>query len=186
MRMRSLALAAAIALIPAAAGAAKWIARPAESSIALGVSFEGVPVAARFDKWSADIDFDPADLAHSAATVRIDPGSFDSQSEERDEGVKEEDWFFVDKFPEARFVTKSIRTAGPGRYEAVGDLSIRGASREVTMPFTLVIDGTVARMDGAVTVDRASWGIGQGQWKSTDHVGASVAIKVHVVADRAH
>lgn len=181
---RIAALAAAgLALAPQFAAAAKWTVRPKESSISLVVSFEGVPVNAKFGTWNADIDFDPADLAHSKAVVHIGTGSFDSQSDERDEVVKEEDWFDVMKFPQASFVTKSISATGAGRYEATADLTIRGVSREVRLPFTLAIDGAVAHMDGNVNLQRGDFGIGQGEWKATDHVGAAVAVQVHVVAD---
>jgi polyisoprenoid-binding protein YceI len=178
------AIAVGLALTPGLAAAAKWEVRAKESSIALVVTFEGVPLDAKFGAWDADIDFDPADLAHSTVTVGIGTGSFDSQSEERDEAVKEPDWFDVAAYPQARFVTKSIRPAGAGRYEAIADLTVRNITREVKLPFSLTIEGTVARMDGTLTVQRAEFGVGQGQWAATDHVGGSVVIKVHVVADQ--
>lgn len=174
----------ALTLLPAGALADKWIVRPKESAIALVITFEGVPIDARFQRWSAAIDFDPANLTQSKADVRIDPASFDSQSDERDEVAKDDDWFAVMKFPEARFVTRSITKTGEGRYEAAADLIVRGVSRGMKFPFSLAIEGPVARMDGTITVNRADWGIGQGQWKATGHVGANVVIKVHVVADR--
>jgi polyisoprenoid-binding protein YceI len=170
---------------PAPALAAKWMIRPAESTIALEVTYLGSPVAAKFEKFSADIEFDPADLVRSTVTVRIDTGSFDSQSEDRDEFVKERGWFDIARFPEARFVTKSIRSVAPGRYEASADLTIRGITKEVKLPFALVIEGDVARMDGGLSLDRTDYGVGQGDWASTKEVGSSVGVSVRVVADRA-
>jgi polyisoprenoid-binding protein YceI len=186
MNLRALASALIVLGILGAgpALAAKWAWRPAESAIALEVTYLGSPVAASFGKFSADIEFDPADLAHSAVTVRIDTGSFDSQSEDRDEFVKERDWFDIARFPEARFVTKSIRLVGPGRYEATADLTIRGVTKVVTLPFALVIEGDVARMDGGLNLERTDYGVGQGDWASTREVGGPVGVSVHVVADR--
>jgi polyisoprenoid-binding protein YceI len=172
-------------LAPGPAPAAKWVMRPAESMIALEVTYLGSPVAARFGKFSAEIEFEPSDLAHSAVSVRIDTGSFDSQSVDRDEFVKERDWFDVARFPEARFVTKSIRSVAPGHYEATADLTIRGITKEVELPFALVIEGGVARMDGGLSLERGDYGVGQGDWASTKEVGGRVGVSVRVVADRA-
>ncbi len=166
--------------------AAKWAVRAKESSIAIVTSFDKIPINAVFQKWDADISFDPADLVHSSASVRIDTGSFDSQSEERDDAVKEADWFSVAAFPQAKFVTKSISATGDGRFEAVADLTIRGVTKEVKFPFTVAIANGVAHMDGSVTLQRLDFGVGQGEWKATNHVGASAGVAVHVVADQAH
>jgi polyisoprenoid-binding protein YceI len=188
MNLRVLAFAVIVLGILGAgpALAAKWVLRPAESAIALEVTYLGSPIAAKFGKFSADIEFDPADLVRSAVSVRIDTGSFDSQSEDRDEFVKERDWFDVARFPEARFVTKSIRFVGPGRYEAAADLTIRGVTQVVKFPFALVIEGDVARMDGGLSLERTDFGVGQGDWASTQDVGGTIGVSVHVVADRAH
>jgi polyisoprenoid-binding protein YceI len=185
MKPLLLVLALLAALVPGGASAAKWVMRPAESTIKLKATFLGSPVGAEFHKFSADIAFDPADLAHSAVTARIDTGSFDSQNDDRDEMVKEEDWFAVARFPEARFVTKSIKLASPGHYEAIADLTIRGVTNTVTLPFTLTIAGDVARVDGALSLLRTDYGVGQGEWTSTKQVGGAIEVAVHVVADRA-
>lgn len=171
-------------LLPACALAANWAVRPKESEIALEFSYLGTPVKAKFGKFTAAIAFDPADLAHSGAHVRIDTGSFDSANDDRDEFAREEVWFAVARFPEARFLTKSIRLVSPGRYEASAELTIRGATKNVILPFTVSIAEGVARMDGALTLLRADFGVGQGEWASTKEVGAAVGVSVKVVADR--
>lgn len=184
MKCWAIAVGLTIAVVPGAAPGAQWVMRPAESKIALQATFLGSPVKAEFKKFSAEIRFDPADLAHSSADVRIDTGSFDSQNDDRDGFVREEPWFFVARFPEARFVTKSMRLVSPGRYEATADLTIRGVTRAVTLPFTVAIDGNVARMEGALSLLRTDYGVGQGEWASTKEVGGEVAVSVRVVADR--
>ncbi|MFO1186048.1 MAG: YceI family protein [Alphaproteobacteria bacterium] len=173
------------ALLPGAAFAAKWVMRPKESSIVLQATFLGSPLKAEFKKFTAAIEFDPADLSRSSADVRIDTASFDSQNDDRDEFVTEEPWFYVARFPEARFVTRSIRFVSASRYEAVADLTIRGVTKSVTLPFTVAIEGGVARMSGAINLVRTEFGVGQGEWASSDQVGGTVAVSIAVVADRA-
>ena len=184
MRLLAGVTIALLIVLPSHAAPAKWKARSAESSITLRITYLGSPVEAKFGKWSAGIVFDVADLGRSSADVRIETGSFDSQSEDRDEAVQEKDWFDIARFPQAHFVTKAIRQVSPGHYEADASLTIRDVTRDVKLPFTLEIAGNIARMDGAVALIRTDFGVGQGRWAKTNDVGSGVGVTIHLVADR--
>ena len=145
-----------------------------------GQTFDGV-----FKKWDAQIAFDPANLKASHAAVTIDIGSVVTGDPTRDQMLPTPDWFASQKFPQAAFVTTAITQTGPGRYLATGDLRIRGAVRHVAMPFTLAIVKDVANMDGALTIDRRQFGVGQGQFSTPDTVAANVAIMVKLTAKKA-
>ena len=95
------------------------------------------------------------------------------------------DWFSVKAFPRATFTSRRITAAGPGRYLAQGDLTIRNVTRPVTLPFTLAIKGDVARMQGSAPLDRSAFGVGQGQFKAGDTVALKVQVDVAITAKRA-
>jgi polyisoprenoid-binding protein YceI len=145
-----------------------------------GQTFDGV-----FKKWDAQIAFDPKNLKASHATVTIDIVSVVTGDPTRDQMLPTPDWFSSQKFPQAAFVTTAITQTGPDRYLATGDLRIRGAVRHVAMPFTLAIVKDVANMDGALTIDRRQFGIGQGQFATPDTVAANVTIMVKLSAKKA-
>ncbi len=69
---------------------------------------------------------------------------------------------------------------GGGRYEAAGKLTIRGVTKDVKVPLTFqsrVEQGkTVAFMTGRVPVKRLEYGVGQGEWKSTEWVKDDVSV----------
>lgn len=180
--MSWIALLSSLVISPVVAG--EWVMRPAESSISIVAEQQGAEFTGQFKEFTADITFDPADLANASVVVVINTGSFDSESKDRDSAVRGSDWFRVKKFPDARFVAKSFVDLGEGKYEVVADLSIREATQEVVLPMVLVIEGDVATMSGTLNMDRTQYGVGQGQWETTDWVGRDVKVTVAVVADR--
>ena len=169
--------------LPESATAAVWHMRPAQSTITVTGVQQGASFTAQFKKFETQIDFDAKDLAHSSVTATIDTGSFDSQSGDRDPEVKSSDWFDIAKFPVAKFQSKSFKDLGGGKYQATGDLTIRDVTKQVVLPFSLVINGKVAKMMGSLSLVRNDYGVGQGQWASTDWVGANVKIDISLVAD---
>ncbi len=175
-----------VIVLPASAGAAVWHMRPAESTITITATQQGASFTAQFKKFDTEIKFDPKDLAHSSVTATIDTGSFDSQSSDRDPEVKSSDWFDIAKFPVAKFQTKSFKDLGGGKYQAVADLTIRDVTKEVVLPFSLAIKGNVAKMTGSLSLLRTDYGVGQGQWSSTDWVGGGVKVNVALTADEAN
>ena len=185
--MRSL-LAAGLALLlasPAWAAPAHWVVDRSASRIGFGGAMSGQPFAGTFGRWNADIAFDPADLAGSKVTAVIDTGSARTGDQTRDEALPTEDWFSAKVFPRATFTTRRITAAGPGRYLAQGDLTIRNVTRPVVLPFTLAIQGDTARMQGYAPLDRSVFGVGLGQFKTGDTVALKVQVNIAVTARRA-
>lgn len=144
-----------------------------------GEAFNGV-----FRRWSADIAFDPKNLAHSKASVSIDVGSAVTGDADRDQAMPTADWFAAQRFAKATFVTTAIKDLGGGRYQASGDLAIRGVHKPVVLPFTVAISGDTARMNGALVLNRTAFGIGQGRWSTKDVVDTSVTVTIAITAHR--
>lgn len=180
-------LAASLGLAAPAARAAPavWTVDKAASKLGFKSSFSGMDFDGAFRRWDAQIVFDPKALGAAKATVSIDVASASTGTSERDEAMPTSDWFDVAHFPRATFVTKAFRSRGGDRYEAAGDLTLRGVSRPVVLPFTLTIEGDVATMTGQVAVDRSAFGVGQGQWSSPETVPLPVTVTVSITAHRA-
>jgi polyisoprenoid-binding protein YceI len=89
-------------------------------------------VHGRFAKWSGAIQLDEKDLTRSSVDVRIDTASIDTQVGDRDTHLKSADFLDVAKYPEMTFRSKRIQKVGEG-YRVVGDLSLHGVVREVTL-----------------------------------------------------
>ncbi len=182
--VRGLLLALALAA-PMAAQAASWTVDPATSTLGFKATLERAEFSGSFARFTPVIEFDPADLATAKVSVSIDISSIATGATDRDREIPKPDWFDTARFPKAEFATTAITRSGPDAYTAAGTLTIRDKTVPVTLPFTLKIEGDSAVMDGSVTIDRTSFGIGQGQWAQSDMVGKPVTVIVHLAAKRA-
>jgi polyisoprenoid-binding protein YceI len=185
------AIAATLILAFAAPGvqAAQWRMEPAKSSLGFVLTWDKEPFKAEFKRWSADIDFDPADLTHAKATVLIDIASLVSEDPENDKYRNGPNGLDAVHFAQARFVTKSFRATTPGHYEAIADLSIRGITKEVRLPFTLAIAGNTAHMTGELTFSRIDFSVGTGatfgiDWSSERTVAHAVKVVIDLTATK--
>lgn len=136
----------------------------------------GVPAEGRFERFSAQVDFDPAKPAAGSASVEIDLNSFDTGTPEVDTEVKRKPWLNVAMFPTATFVSTGIRALGGNRYEIAGKLTIKGQTRDLSAPFTVRKDGAASVFEGAFTLLRLQFGIGAGPWSDTDTVADEVQV----------
>ncbi|HTK34673.1 MAG TPA: YceI family protein [Caulobacteraceae bacterium] len=167
------------------AGAPAWTVDKANSKIRFKSAFSGMGFEGGFGRWDAQINFDPNNLPASKAVISVELASVASGDADRDETLPSADWFNVARFPRAVFTTTAITAAGPGKYNAAGTLSLRGVTKPIVLPFTLVITGDTARMTGQVVLNRSNFGVGQGQFRTPDTVPYEVTVPVTVVAKRA-
>ena len=87
-------------------------------------------------------------------------------------------------FRRRRSVSDKILKKPDGTYEADGNLTLRGATHPLALPFTLDINGTSAHAKGHANLVRTSFGIGQGQWATGDYVALDVGIDIDIAANR--
>jgi len=165
---------------PATAAPVKYTLDPAGSLLRFSFEQAGANNNGRFGKYTADIVFGANDLATSKIDVSIDVASLDTGDKERDDTLKTADLFDVAKFPKARFVASKITLTGAGRYEAAGKLTIRNVTKDIKLPITFQTrqekGKEVGSMTGRVTVKRLEYGVGQGDWKSTEWVKDDVLV----------
>ena len=166
--------------------AAHWNVDYSKSKLGFGVQWSGQPFGAMFKSWNADIDFDPADLAHAHVVVTIDLASEASDSPDNDDGVQGAQGFQVSQFPQAKFEATSFTHGSGNQYAAKGFLTIKGVKKPVTLNFQLQITGDKAHMSGTADVMRGDWGLGQGEWASEKTVSHHVGIFVDLTATKAH
>lgn len=176
MKQRFLLLSTILIMGGIALAAAPWKTELTQSKLAFvgtqaGADFEGV-----FEKFAADIQFDPKDLTTSRFDVTIDVKSVNSKDKERDGIVKSADLFSADKWPTAHYSASKFTDQGAGKYLATGELTIRDVTRDVPVEFTHVVDASGAWLKGSAKIKRLEFGVGQGEWKDTQWVANDVRV----------
>lgn len=152
--------------------ATTYVLDPAGGQLSFAFVQAGAENTGQFPKFDVKLTLDDRKPDDNRLDVQILIASLDTQDEERDEILRSADFFDLAKHPTASFVSKRIKRFAAGRYVAAGTLTIRGVAREVQVPFTFA-DG---RMSGSTTIRRLDFGVGQGEWKSTEWVGNDVKV----------
>jgi len=185
------ALLAAVALLavasPRTAGAAdavtSYTADPQQGRIEFtgvqaGADFTGV-----FHKFTAAIAFAPDALASSHFDVLIDVNSLDTMDNDRDTTMRGADVFDVAHWPAAHYVTRSFTKTATG-YAAVGALTVHGVTKDVPIDFQFTQTPAGAKLEGHAELKRLDFGVGRGDWKSTEWVGDTVKVTFSLVLKR--
>jgi cytochrome b561/polyisoprenoid-binding protein YceI len=152
------------------------------STLGFSATWSGDALEGQFKRWTADILFSPDALDRSKLIVSIDMSSAATGDDQRDSSLPSDDFFAVAAHPKATFTASKFRKTGEGKFVADGVLDLRGVKKPVSLPFSLKIDGDTATARGVTTLDRTTFGVGQGEWASTDQIGAKVKVSFAITA----
>ena len=147
---------------------------PEKSSINFAYRQMGVAMDGKFKKFYAQLNLDTAKSDKARGSIEIDLSSIDTGSSEADQEVVGKSWFNVAAHPKAIFVLRQLKPVGPSQYEAVGQLSIKGQTRELIAPVTLSTQGVLT---GSFVLKRADFGIGEGMWAKFDVVANEITVQ---------
>ena len=138
----------------------------------------------RFGKFTTDVLFATDNLAASKIDVTVDIASLDTGDKDRDDTLKGADLFDVKKFPQAHFVATKFTATGGGRYDAVGKLTLRNVTHDIKIPLTfqtkIEAGKNIGYLTGRAVIKRLEYGVGQGDWKSTEWVPDEVNVTFSV------
>lgn len=107
---------------------------PAHSSASFSIKHMMIAkVHGGFEKLSGKLVLDPSKPETASIEAVIDSSSINTREPKRDEHLRSADFFDVENFPTLTFKSKEINRAGDGELKVVGDLTIRGITKQVTL-----------------------------------------------------
>lgn len=171
------ALALTTATLGTAHAAAFQAVVPEKSSITFSYKQMGVAMDGKFRKFNAQLNLDPARPDKATGSIDIELASIDTGSAEADAEVTSKNWFNVAAHPRAGFVLTSLKPTGPGLFEATGQLTIKGQSRELRAPLKLTSPSVLS---GSFVLKRADFAIGQGMWAKFDVVANDITVNFNL------
>lgn len=128
-----------IAGLTVAANAETFQIDRSHSNVGFSVSHLTVSrVKGSFSDFSGTIQYDPADVEKSSVEVEIKAYSITTGSEGRDRHLKSPDFFAVDSFPSLSFKSTKVTKKTDKTFEIVGDLTMRGVTKPVTLNAELI------------------------------------------------
>jgi polyisoprenoid-binding protein YceI len=190
MKRYSIALFLCLALgMPSIAMAATYQLDADHSSIQFKIRHLTVSnVTGTFNKFKGAASIEGEDLATLKVEVTIDAASIDTGHQKRDEHLRTPDFLDVAKYPTIAFVSKKILKGDPGKIKVIGDLTLHGVTREITVdlegPTPEIKDpwGNFRRgATGTAKIDRRDFGI---TWNAVlDSGGLVVGNEVSIQID---
>lgn len=179
---RHILIAMLLAMTPLPVCALPWTIDYPESSLTFTAMQSKQKVEGGFTHFTVDVELDPAapEKGHIKAVVEMK--SVTANTRERRQALPQREWFDVAKFPQATFESTSITKTADDRFEARGQLSIKGVVQEVVLPFTLRPEGEKTRAEGHFIVQRDYFHVGIGEWESEQWVAFPVTVAFSLLA----
>lgn len=143
-----------------------WTLDPAHTRIGFVARHAMVTkVRGAFNEFEGTAVLDGANPANSRAEVTIKAASIDTRNAQRDEHLRSNDFLAMQEHPEITFTSTGARQVDDTTFELTGDLTIRGVTNSVTIPFTF--EGAAkdpfgnlrAGFEGSVAINRKDWGV---------------------------
>lgn len=123
------------------------------------------------------INFDPAKLAASSINVSVDAATIDTDSEMRDDHLKQDEYFDVAKYPTINFKsTKITPSSVAGRYFMFGNLTIKGTTKPVEFGFSATPKDGGYLFEGEFEIDRLDYKVGDKSVSLQDNVKISLKV----------
>jgi len=151
----------------ASAQAVTWTIDPGHSAAQFTVRHMLVAnVRGEFDGPTGTITFDPGDFKTLKVDVSFDTKTVNTRNPDRDKDLRSDLFLDIAKYPKMTFKSKRAEPSGPGRLKLIGDLTIKGVTKEVILevegPTPEIKDIWGERRIGATattTIDRRQFGL---------------------------
>ena len=133
-------------------------------------------VRGQFNEFEGSGVVDATDFTKSTVTVTIQAASIDTRNEQRDGHLRSNDFLAMEEYPQITFVSTGIQQIGPTSVELTGDLTIKGVTNTVTIPFefegaaTDPFGNLRVGFEGSVVINRKDYGV---SWNVALETGAS-------------
>ncbi len=122
-------------------------------------------VRGQFNEFEGSAVVDADDFERSTAQLTIQAASIDTRNEQRDGHLRSNDFLNLEEFPQITFVSTGVRRTGDTSLELTGDLTIKGTTNSVTVPFdfegaaTDPFGNLRVGFEGSVEINRKDYGV---------------------------
>jgi polyisoprenoid-binding protein YceI len=168
-----------------AVSAASYMLDTVHTQVSFTVNHQGFSNSqGSFADFEGSFDFDEADVGASSANVTIQVGSLNMNDATWNEHLSGDKWFNTAAHPTMTFTSTGVKSTGENTMDVMGDLTLLGVTKPVTLAVTLNKVGEVrggnikAGFSATATIDRTEWGLST----FAPAIGSDIAIRIEVEA----
>lgn len=167
-----------------------WTLDPAHTNVEFAVRHLMIStVKGRFGDVKGTVALDLANPAAGSVDVTLAAASIDTRNADRDTHLRSPDFFDAERFPTLRYVSRRVEPQADGTFRLIGDLTIRGVTREV--PLVATLEGTGrdpwggerAAFSATGRVNRADFGLVWNTLLETGGVAVGDEVKMTVESE---
>lgn len=135
---------------------------------------------------SGSVDYDGKDIKTIKADVKIDVNGINTQNAKRDGHLRSDDFFAAATHPAITFKSKRVEAGSGGTFKLVGDLTMRGTTKEVALnvegptPAVKGMGGFRVGATATTKINRLEYGL---KWNSMVEAGPVVSDEVNITID---
>jgi polyisoprenoid-binding protein YceI len=145
-----------IALLTSAFTLAQTPLTVSKASVAFKIKNAGLNVNGSFGGFQGTLAFDPANPAAGQLTASVDANSINTGINSRDNHLRKPEYFNVAQYPRISLKSTRITAKNGGTFEGMFDLTLKGRTRSVAIPFTF----SNGLLTGTFQIDRRDYGVG--------------------------
>ncbi len=173
--------------------AGEWLVDKSHTAVKFKVKHILTNVWGEFTDYDAELNYNAENPNESSVKVTINVNSIDTGNEKRDGHLRSEDFFWAEKYPTITFQSKKITAVGQKQLKVLGDLTIRGVTKEIE----LMVEGpsdpinfmgtTKAAASAEAVINRTDWGLTWNKALEAGNllVGEDVTIVIDAELDKA-
>lgn len=186
-----------IAATPQEEAPEEWNVDNSHTEVTFSVRHFFTPVTGKFDDFNVELIYDAEDASNSSVSATIPVASIDTNNGDRDDHLRSDDFFGVSAHPNITFESTAVRRVNETELIATGNLTIKGVTREVQMPITILgvqeLEAAMAQQMGVskvasfqttLEINRNDFNVGTGSWAAATVIGRDVTITISLEANQ--
>jgi polyisoprenoid-binding protein YceI len=125
----------------------------------------------------ATILFDKEHLATSSIEASVDTRTINSDNDMRDGHLKKEEYLDVDHYPKISMKSVSFKQKSGSNYIGEFDVTIKGKTKRIELPFTYIVNGSTAVFKGSFKINRLDFAIGDKSMVLSNEINISLNVE---------
>ena len=148
------------------------------SSISFKIKNAGLTVDGTFSGLEATIKFNSIKPDDGSITASVSTKSVNTGNDMRDGHLRKEEYFNAEKFPKIILQSTSIEKTGPITYKGTFNLTMKGVTKQVIIPFNFLKIPEKTEFKGSFSINRRDFGVGGSSISMSDNVTLALDIIV--------
>lgn len=124
------------------------------------IQFKSKDPTGVFKTMKGAIKFDESDLENSKFDLSFDVSSISTGNGMMNKKAQTAEWFEASKYAQIKYVSSKIEKSGEG-FNVIGKLTIKGITKDKTVPLKVSKSGTDLTFSGSFIVNRMDFKVGK-------------------------